>query len=273
MENLSTLIPPIKRARDFRLYDFRGRRFVDLYRAGGAALLGHKPHRLTTTLKQVLDKGLLANMPSVYHQRLIKKLGRLFPDYKTILVTASRETIFAWATDYAGHSLTIQEVVDPVLSPPGIRTDAVLSFWRPFSDVPPMTEALMPVLPFALGESPAVLCLKKAFTPQITAPPLSPLLLAGALHAIELLDHTKLPDWFSQSLFSASPSFTQQGLYLIPKCLPTAYAKLFHSFLEEGFLLSPFFYQPSILPLELSEGELTRLTTLLLTLKIGTAHG
>ena len=41
-EDLAFTIPPIRRARGYRLYDHRGRRYLDLWQNGGHSLLGHR---------------------------------------------------------------------------------------------------------------------------------------------------------------------------------------------------------------------------------------
>gem|GEM_PF-134293 len=71
------LLPPIRRAREFYLYDHRGRRYLDLAQNGGRAILGHRPNRLSTRLKNVLSSGLLAELPSVYGPRLERAVARL----------------------------------------------------------------------------------------------------------------------------------------------------------------------------------------------------
>ena len=72
MEDLTSLIPVIKRARGYRLYSISGRRYVDLALSGGYNLLGHRPTSFINGLKQVCEKGLLSDLPSIYGRRLVK---------------------------------------------------------------------------------------------------------------------------------------------------------------------------------------------------------
>ncbi len=74
-------LPPIKRCRDYHLYDYKGNRYLDLYLDGGRALMGHKPGKTMLPVKNSLEKGIWAAYPSVYTARLMKLLGKLFPDY------------------------------------------------------------------------------------------------------------------------------------------------------------------------------------------------
>ena len=47
-------IPPVRRARDYHIYDESGRRYLDFYQDGGRAVLGHRPPNVAKTLKNVL---------------------------------------------------------------------------------------------------------------------------------------------------------------------------------------------------------------------------
>ncbi len=58
--DLSFTIPPIRRARGYRLYDHRGRRYLDLWQNGGHSLLGHRGLHLLSLLKNLMSRGLLA---------------------------------------------------------------------------------------------------------------------------------------------------------------------------------------------------------------------
>jgi len=59
-----SLLPVIRRARGYRLYGQDGRRYLDLWQGGGRALLGHRPARVTTVLKNVISTGLVTDLPS-----------------------------------------------------------------------------------------------------------------------------------------------------------------------------------------------------------------
>ena len=76
-EQRLALLPPIRRAREFYLYDYRGRRYLDFWQNGGRAILGHRPNRLNTRLKNALSSGLLAELPSVYGARLARVVRQL----------------------------------------------------------------------------------------------------------------------------------------------------------------------------------------------------
>ncbi len=76
----SYLLPPgriIRRARDWRLYDAAGNRYVDFWQADGAAFLGHRPTGLARTVAAEIDRGLWAPVPTAWPRRLEKALAAL----------------------------------------------------------------------------------------------------------------------------------------------------------------------------------------------------
>jgi glutamate-1-semialdehyde aminotransferase len=68
--DLSRLIPPINRARDYRLYTQDGRRLVDLWQYGGRAVLGHNPPGVLRELKNSAERGLFVPLPHPRDKRL-----------------------------------------------------------------------------------------------------------------------------------------------------------------------------------------------------------
>lgn len=73
-------LPPgriVRRARDFRLYDQAGTRYVDFWQADGAAFLGHRPRGLARAVAAEIDRGLWAPLPTPWESRLKKALAAL----------------------------------------------------------------------------------------------------------------------------------------------------------------------------------------------------
>ncbi|HAK45877.1 MAG TPA: hypothetical protein DCO79_08165, partial [Spirochaeta sp.] len=77
-------IPLIRRTRDYRLYDFKGGRYLDLFLDGGRALMGHKHGRAILMMKNSLEKGMAASYPGVWEGRLLKQLGLLYPEIREV---------------------------------------------------------------------------------------------------------------------------------------------------------------------------------------------
>ena len=69
-------LPPIRRARGYHLYDEAGKRYLDLSLAGGRALLGHRPERALLELKNLLSRGLAADL-NVSKPAITRALDRL----------------------------------------------------------------------------------------------------------------------------------------------------------------------------------------------------
>ncbi len=59
----------IKRARDFYLYTYDGRRLLDLSMNNGFAPLGHKPRGYSQAIKQAVDKGVWGTYPNSVSMR------------------------------------------------------------------------------------------------------------------------------------------------------------------------------------------------------------
>jgi hypothetical protein len=253
-------VPQIRRARGYRLYDQRGRRYLDLWQNGGRSLLGHRPARQTTLLKGVLSKGLAADLPSVYTPRLERALLALLPGYTHARVVASVQAALRLAGAYLGRQVSAAEVADPALAEG--REVAEVSLWRPGLEIgggdSRRAPVLIPVLPFGLGGAPAAVCFAGALPAGFPGSEVvSPFLLAGALRSLCDLQRRVRPEWMGDELLCGLRGWRRRGIYLVPACGEDRYGEVFRAFLEGGVLLSPTFPGPSILPGgELSRGEL-----------------
>ena len=154
-------LPMVGRARDFHLYTVDGRRLLDLYLDGGAALLGHRPERLGRELSSVMARGLIGNLPSVHGARLMRVLRRLLPGHRWFGIAASADD--AWRLlrgRVAGLPATPADAADP-LRDPGWR-EAPVAWWRPLCEQQPLggvwleqgPAALLHRLPFRIGAGP-----------------------------------------------------------------------------------------------------------------------
>lgn len=138
-DRLLKLLPPIRRARDFRLYTEDGRRLVDLWQYGGAALLGHTPPGLLRAFKNTAGRGLFAPLPGRLEGRLLRALRELFPGRTFRLYDGEASLLRALA---AGVSVSGGASVSA--APPASIPDSALpswkpgflSLWRPFLDLP-----------------------------------------------------------------------------------------------------------------------------------------
>jgi hypothetical protein len=263
---LLRLVPTVLRARDFRLYTAGGKRLVDLWQNGGAAVLGHTPPSLLRELKNTASRGLYAPFPHFWEGRYIKALSRIF----------------------SGRHFRLYAAPPPELR--ALAAEGNVALWRPFLDAaaplavpenaPPV---LIPVVPGIQGwrgglpHGLCVLAIDPAFEKTDSLPPgdfLSPVLLAFAARGIyDLIAAAPQRANFAypritQALKSSQSNTVQwqrQGLYLTLRKNPSPedWAALFRRFLDKGFLLPPVSSQPLILPGILSAGEEAKLVDLL----------
>jgi hypothetical protein len=253
MESLLRKLPPIRRAREYHLYDSRGTRYLDLFQDGGGALLGHRPRGLYHDLKNAMQKGVAAELPSVYEERFAKVLLLLIPGDWEVKIFRSRdraaEAVSELLRDYPGGG----SVHEPF---PAVRGGEAVYF-RPFSGADYSgAPVLVPVLPFPGRFAPQPVL----YVPEIagesglpSGDTVSPALLAGLIRITqELLKTPEMPDiWKDWDL----PGWKRRGCYCIPDFAPERYETVFDLFLEEGVLISPEPGLPTILPRTFSEGE------------------
>jgi hypothetical protein len=275
---LLNLLPPVLRARAFRLYTQGGGRVLDLWQSGGRSILGHNPATLSRELKNHSSRGLFSPLPHPLERRLVKALSRLIP----------RRT-FRFYTDRFSLSQALEQAgfpqagpfPDPVFSPPGTPPPAGAVLWRPFLEPEAGTGAalLVPVLPWPL--SPWVLALDPALEDRFAlSPPVSPVLLAVAARAVYDIiaagprGGRPVYPRINHALYGTSASpWRRRGPYLVHASLlgnprgqngaVPPWETLFRNFLREGFLIPPDPGEPLILPGILSPGEEARLAALL----------
>jgi hypothetical protein len=251
-------VPNVLRARGFRLYTEKGRRLVDLWLNGGAAVLGHTPPNILRELKNTASRGLYAPFPHFSENRYFKALSKLFPGYSFRL--------------YAAPPPELEMLIK----------NGTAGLWRPFlaSDFPFIIEddaapILVPVLPgiqLWRGGLPFGLCIAAAKPEdglaQLPAGDmLPPVLLTTAARGLYdiLASPQRAKSVFPRTFKALKTSlWRRQGIYLTLKenPPPEAWEALFNKFLEAGFLIPPTPLHPLILPDELSDGEDAKLAAL-----------
>jgi hypothetical protein len=258
-------IPNIRRARGHRLYTESGGRLVDLWQAGGSAILGHKPRNVVRELKNVAERGLFAPYPSTEENRFVKALSELFPRAVDFHIYTDR-TRLRTILEQGGVVKKNEDIPDPAI----LRCETpVVALWRPFCESqPPLL--LIPILPWRLA--PAVLVTTERGRAEDWEIPSSdfiePILLAGATRAIydlvaEQTNSKREYPKIKKVLTNKECIWKQNGVYLHTDLDEGAYARIFRLFLEAGCLLPPNPRAPAILPSELSGGEEAALARLL----------
>jgi len=273
-------LPPIKRARECRLYDIHGRRYLDMHLLGGRALLGHRPAGVFKEMKNILSRGVLGEYPSYYLGRLKKAMSRLIPKTEEVRVFSSLERALEAVGAYLQGSLSPSD--RPALMPrepvphTGFGSSKEMpwetAYWRPFLPEERENElmkgkALFPIIPFPLIGGPSVVCF---LSPNEETPPsdtVSPVLLGGLIRSVySLLSWDFSYDEPYWARFE-TPLWTRVGPYLIIQEKEDSYLKLYRHFLEAGVLLPPRPPGPAVIPAYASEGEIALIRTL------GEKHG
>jgi hypothetical protein len=278
---LLNLLPPVLRARGFRLYTGDGGRLVDLWQSGGRSILGHNPATLSRELKNYASRGLFSPLPHPQGRRFAKALSRLIPR-RAFRVYADRFSL-SQALEKAGFP-SAGPFPDPVFSPlSGPPPSAGLSggpsgppvLWRPFLEPEEGAALLVPVLPWPPG--PWVLALDPALEDRFApSPALAPVLLAVATRAVYDLiaagpgGGRPVYPRINHALYGTSAGpWRRRGPYLAHASFLGAsppgpsWETLFRAFLREGFLIPPDPAEPLILPGILSPGEEAKLAALL----------
>ena len=226
INELSAQMPKVKRSRDFHLYDFDGRRYLDLCLDGGRAMLGHKAGKIVRDMKNGLEKGLAAGYPSVYPGRLLKQVKALHPGVSSISVV------------FAGSPGNFQVV-------------------RPFDGAELPGEVFELFLPMAGSSCLRILCAAAGAEEKLPRSDALPAyLLAGLCRAAaELASFDFSPAGRSWAAFD-SPLWRREGPWLHSLVDGDAYPSLFKAFLDRGVVISPDAKSPSCAPSVFTQGEI-----------------
>jgi hypothetical protein len=256
-------MPQIKRARDYHLYDTKGRRYLDFYQEGGKALLGHKPDRLSVRLKNMVGKGLYASYPGIYESRLQNALTKLLPEYRKIRIFGD----FADALDYlskiTGRNVSKKDIAEPVFEAVhGVnwgsksKEGGAISWWRPFL-MEKFPDIILPILPLP-GLSYPVIVAEKSRKEEFLSQPVSALVLDALCRVVHNLIGFQAGVWPESWKTEAFPikQFLKNGPYLYFGGTEEEYREVCKAGLETGVVFAPFHPSISIIPAKFDAGEL-----------------
>ncbi|TXT49171.1 MAG: hypothetical protein FD137_773 [Spirochaetes bacterium] len=234
-------LPPVRRARGWRLYTEAGNRLLDMYCDGGRAVMGAKPGEQGKYAKALIDRGLASAYPSLWDARLRKALLEWVPDYPIArFYTFERK---------------IADQHQPILRPffeylpihGGEKEGACPSmFWAR----PPVAQAWSFGILLLHADSNI-----EFLPPEDLVPPLQLAIAARSIYdLIGFKERYNEAHWAKIDPF-ATTWFRRSGPWLFPKYEESAHPKVFAAALEAGILLSPEYRWPSLVPGEFDKGE------------------
>ena len=249
-------LPPFRRAREYRLYDTSGRRYIDLWQLDGHAILGHRGASVSAALKNLISKGLLGDLPSTAANPLVRALRELLPSHPFVRLYRSLEGCLGALSAWRGRVVRAADIADPASGDPHAGAD--IRAWRPLAPViEPTARVLVPVLPFAVCGGPWAACFREE--PRVApSEAVSAVALEGVRRGIVGLRRYAAGSVASALARLDCPSWAVDGIYVRPRFSRLIYPEVFDSFLREGLVLSPRYDCPSILPALLSEGEIAK---------------
>jgi len=275
MDELLRELPPVGRMRAWRLYGRNGERFLDLRFLDGAGFLGAKGRLAGTWAKNALDRALLKPAPDAYQARLERALAKKGGEgAKAFLFRDCDRALAAWSRA-AGAEIRRERLFDPALRGTVSPQSAPGAVERPFAaGAALMALAAAPVLlcppalPGPLGCAGLVVRAARGESEAALAARIEGEVLEGVstFPSQRALDDRELMARdYSEALYRRvdrrlAPFFERRGPYLYAKAdSPEAYAAFRRKALEGGALLSAGFEEPSIVPLDVDDGELAKL--------------
>ncbi|MDR2941217.1 MAG: hypothetical protein LBV17_01305 [Treponema sp.] len=258
-------IPAVLRARGYRLYTNEGRRLIDLWLTGGAAILGHTPPNILHEIKNTASRGLYSPLPHFTEGRYLKALSKIFPGRTFRLYYAPPQELSVFFDDgnaklwrpfaNSASPLEISENA-PVLVPvlPGIQ------LWRRGL---PFGLCVLAVQDSRLFDNDGLLA---RFPESDSLPPILLSVAVRGIYGIIKAAPERANKKFPRIEKALKKSLWRRtGIYLELEEKPetTEWNALFQKFLTAGFLLPPCPSFPVILPGELSAGEEAKLAKML----------
>jgi hypothetical protein len=249
------MLPPVRRARLWRLYAENGERYLDFWMDGGRSILGAKGTGIGTAAKAAIDSGLTRPFPSVREARLEKALLTAYPAYAAVRLYRDE-----------GRARAAAARVSP---------NAPLATLRPFGELlggeaysagkagGELARIALPMLPCPAALAPSVLLFAAAEDAEAAGGDLvAPYSLGCAQRALYEFDRFRLT--YNESLWKRAdrrlgPHFERKGPYLFPLCEEGEYGAFFAAALAGGALISPRYEEPSIIPGDFDDGELKKL--------------
>ncbi|BCR20947.1 hypothetical protein [Borrelia miyamotoi] len=242
-ESLVDCLPIIKRARFFYLYDINGNRYLDLYLNGGLSFFGHRVKGLNLILKQTFSRGLTASYPSVFRNQFENVLFSFFKEAGFVCVFKFEKDARDFLLSLTGQSC---------FSNPWEEKQGIYEFRVGFNNFRYPMLVNIP-MPGCMSISVAIvdnLSRKIEFRDTFDA-----LTLAVARHMFTSILSYEKSLKINFNVF-ATPMFRIINRYMFPLYRFEYHNEIFNEYLKSGYLISPIFNTPSLVPLKFSKGDL-----------------
>jgi len=249
-------LPVCRRARGYRIYDDRGRRFLDFFQDNGHAILGHRNLNIIQEMRNTLSRGQIAAYPAGLLSKTEQAIKRLIPGIHTVRIYRSFESAVSAAGEHLRTTVSKADISDPALLSQGAGK---VRLWRPFLESETANfPVLLPILPIPLPPSPAVLVFREKPAAGVPASELcSPVSLAALKKSVfDLIKFIENGDRSGWTRFDAFSIWSRRGPYLTLHINETDFVRMYNDMLEHGILLSPRYPGPSIIPGEYTSGEI-----------------
>ncbi|TVQ28369.1 MAG: hypothetical protein EA383_00640 [Spirochaetaceae bacterium] len=270
-------IPPIRRARGYRLYADGGLRYLDMWLQDGRAIGGHAPQRVRRAFENTLARGQAGALPGRWKRRLERALASMTGCTGPWELFTSAEAVHMVLDRSFGRAgWCVVDPVDPVgpddLCAGEAGVPASIELFRPLLSTPDSSRsgALLVPVPVMIGSGLYALLLPGASSgataihsgvPGMGQPPSEPLLSAAVRAVYDVIDAQGRRPAREAELrpvyraFDDSSLWHRAGPYVKPLLPDAAYDALFTRFLDAKVVLSPRTGGVSFVPQELSPGE------------------
>lgn len=268
---LLATVPPMRRARNWRLYSLEGKRYIDFWLDGGRGILGagKAAGGASRLLKEAIDTGMTRPVPSVWNARLAKEIATRWPGYSTFRIfqneDQARSALARSALARSAHGSGSEGYQEERT---GSGSPETLPLYAEYfaSDTGNSSPAACPILPCPAVFSPCILLFRKEEDAQAVHSTLpSPVTCMSLLKSFAAFDRFALS--YREEHWSGVDAriknlFERRGPYLFPVYAEKDHDLVFARALEGGIILPPVYGWPALIPGEYTPGELAPLATL-----------
>ena len=255
----------VKRARKCFLYTSKGVRLTDLYQEEGRAILGWGGS-VFTVFKNVLERGITGSYFTDFsspngreRSQLSRAVSELFGDERTAFTFSSKQAALEVAISLSPESTSVWKPWNPVsVDWQGVDC-IVFAPALPWSDsiyILAVKTAVLEPCRTQNGGNPVMPNLFRHLS--FLSSPLCAAVTRSVYDLIKALQEREEKHWFIYDQI-VTQYWERRGPYLYPKIQEEKYADFVRHCLDCALVVSPDYYQPSIVPFGADKGNFTKL--------------